>query len=120
MAAGTLNWISVPAPCSLQTSSRPPNLLARSRIPGKAQCPAPGALIGNFRSDSDSVVSHVELELRISVSDFRFNLLCPCVAKSVSQRLAPNPVDFIAQHGIQFSLFPFHQQAHARNQLFPV
>src|SRR6266478_6104470 len=72
-----------------------------------------GALIGNFRSDSDSVVSHVKLELRISVSDFRFNLLRPCVAKSVSQRLAPNPVDFIAQHGIQFSLFPFHQQAHA-------
>src|SRR6266481_4054283 len=37
-----------------------------------------GALIGNFRSDSDSVVSHVKLELRISVSDFRFNLLRPC------------------------------------------
>jgi hypothetical protein len=38
MAAGQVNSISVPAPCSLQTSSFPPKLLARSRMPGSPQC----------------------------------------------------------------------------------
>src|SRR3984957_10886694 len=59
------------------------------------------ALIGNLRIDSISVVSHVQQKLGIPVGNFRFDLLGLRVAECVSQRLTPNSVDLIANHGIE-------------------
>src|SRR5580704_1944095 len=74
------------------------------------------ASIGNFRINPTPIVSHAQRKLRIAVCNFRLDFLCLRVAKSVSQRLASNAVDFIAQHRVQPPLFPFHQHAHARHQ----
>src|SRR6266851_3573822 len=83
---------------------------------GKPPVSCTRPLIGKRRIDSTPVVSHVQQELGVAERNFRFNLLRLRMAERVSQRLAPNPVDFIAQHGIQFSLFPFQQHTHARHQ----
>src|SRR6266446_8654270 len=81
---------------------------------GQAPMPRAGALIGNLRRNSDPIVSHLQEKLRIAVSYFGFDFLRLGMAKRVSQGLARNPVDFIAQHGIKLSLSSFHQYAHAR------
>src|SRR5713101_6251786 len=74
------------------------------------------SLIGNLRINPTPVVSNMQKKLGITVGNLRFDLLRSGMAERVSQRLAPNPVDFIAQHGIQLSLFPFQQHARARHQ----
>src|SRR6266481_3053659 len=71
------------------------------------------SLIGHLRINPIPVVSNMQKKLGITVGNLRFNLLRLRMAKSVSQRLARNAIDFVAQHGIQLSLFSFQQHAHA-------
>src|SRR5580700_8474918 len=78
----------------------PSKALSTLAHPRESPVSRASALIGNFRINPTAIVSHVQRKLRIAVSNFRLDLLCLRVAKSVSQRLAPNAVDFIAQHGI--------------------
>src|SRR6266850_175716 len=80
------------------------------------QAPVSGtrSLIGNLRINPTPVVSNMQKKLGITVGNLRFDLLRSGMAERVSQRLAPNPVDFIAQHGIELSLFPF--RLHAEHQ----
>src|ERR1700691_5040290 len=73
------------------------------------------ALIGNMRINPISVVSHVQQKLRIPVRNFRFDLLRVGMPEGVSQGLTRNSIDFVAQHGIESSLFSFHEDTHARN-----
>src|SRR5229473_7208433 len=74
------------------------------------------ALVGNLRINPTSVVSNMQKKLGITVGNLRFDLLRSGMKERVSQRLASNSIDFVAQHGIQLSLFPFQQHAHARLQ----
>src|SRR6266403_1242068 len=108
-----------------QLNFRPSSVLAPDfQLPAKAlgafahprQPPVSGAsaLIGHLRVDSPSVVSNMQKKLGITVGNLRFDLLRPGMAERVSQRLACNSIDFVAQHRIQLSLFPFQQHAHAR------
>src|SRR5712691_10208826 len=82
------------------------------------QSPVSGtrSLIGNLRINPTPVVSNIQKKLGITVGNLRFDLLRSSMAERVSQRLARNPVDFIAQHGIQLSLFPFQQHTNTRQQ----
>src|SRR5258708_634056 len=73
------------------------------------------SLVGNLSINPIPVVSNMQKKLEISVGNLRFNLLRSGMAERVSQRLARNSIDFVAQHGIQLSLFPFQQHAHARH-----
>src|SRR5258707_13533171 len=74
------------------------------------------SLIGNLRINPTPVVSNMQKKLGITVGNLRFDLLRSGMAERVSQRLACNSVDFIAQNGIELSLFPFQQHAYARHQ----
>src|SRR4029077_11289430 len=74
------------------------------------------SLIGNLRINPTPVVSNMQKKLGITVGNLCFDLLRPGMEERVSQRLAGNAIDFVPQHGIQLSLFPFQQHAHARNQ----
>src|SRR6266850_5124377 len=74
------------------------------------------SLIGNVRINPTPVVSNMQKKLGITVANLGFDLLRSGMAERVSQRLACNSIDFVAQHGIQLSLFPFQQHAHARLQ----
>src|ERR1700686_4159316 len=97
-----------------------------SQLPAKAlrafahprQPPVSGtrSLIGNLRINPTSVVSNIQKKLGITVGNLRFNLLCSGMAERVSQRLARNSIDLVAQYGIELSLFPFQQHAHGRHQ----
>src|SRR5216683_5785821 len=102
---------SVFAP-DFQLSAKALGAFAHSGKP-PVSCTRP--LIGKRRIDSTPVVSHVQQELGVAERNFRFNLLRLRMAKSVSQRLARNSIDFITQNGIELSLFPFYQHAHARS-----
>src|SRR5262249_50106942 len=77
------------------------------------------SLIGNLGINSHSIVSHVQQKLGISVRDFRFDPLRLRMAERVSQCLAGNAVDFIAQHRIEVALFPFYQDTHAGSSAVP-
>src|SRR6267154_4504381 len=83
---------------------------------GKPPVSCTRSLIGNLRIDPTPVVSNMQKKLGITVGNLRFDLLRSGMAERVSQRLACNSIDFVAQHGIQLSLFPFQQHAHARLQ----
>src|SRR5258707_9783922 len=74
------------------------------------------SLIGNLRINPTPVVSNMQKKLGITVGNLRFDLLRSGMAERVSQRLARNSVDFVAQNGIELSLFPFQQHAYARHQ----
>src|SRR6266478_4399231 len=74
------------------------------------------SLIGNLRIKPTPVVSNMQKKLGITVGNLRFNLLRSGMTEGVSQRLSRNSIDFVAQHGIQLSLFPFQLHAHARHQ----
>src|SRR6266403_5316464 len=78
---------------------------------GKPPVSCTRSLIGNLRINPTPVVSNMQEKLGITVGNLRFDLLRSGMAERVSQRLARNSIDFIAQHGIQLSLFPFHQHA---------
>jgi hypothetical protein len=62
------------------------------------------SLIGNLRINPTPVVSNMQKKLGITVGNLRFDLLRSGMAERVSQRLARNSVDFIAQNGIELSL----------------
>jgi hypothetical protein len=72
------------------------------------------ALFGDLRINATPVVSHVQKKLGIVVRNFRLDLVRLRMAKGISQCLATNPVDFVAQHGIEVPLFPFDHRAHVR------
>src|SRR6266478_1861304 len=74
------------------------------------------SLIANLRINPTPVVSNIQKKLGITVGNLRFDLLRSGMKERVSQRFARNSIDFIAQHGIQLSLFPFQQHAHTRHQ----
>src|SRR5712691_11264437 len=114
--------------CAMNTqlNFRPSSVFAPYfQLPAKAlgtlahprQPPVSGtrSLIGNLRINSTPVVSNMQKKLGITVGNPRFNLLRSGMAERVSQRLARNSIDFIAQNGIELSLFPFYQHAHARS-----
>src|SRR5229473_6168819 len=95
--------LSAKALCPFAHSGKPP-----------VSCTRP--LIGKRRINPTPVVSNMQKKLGITVGNLRFDLLRSGMAERVSQRLARNPIDFVAQHGIELSLFPFYQHAHARHQ----
>src|SRR5712692_4659778 len=110
-----------------QLKFRPSSVFAPDfQLPAKAlgafahprQPPVSGtrSLIGNLRINPTPVVSNMQKKLGITVGNLRFNLLRSGMEERVSQRLACNSIDFVAQHGIQLSLFPFQQHAHTRHQ----
>src|SRR5713101_1767266 len=103
---------SVFAP-DFQLSAKALGTLAHPRQP-----PVSGtcSLIGNRRIKPTPVVSNMQEKLGITVGNLRFDLLRSGMAERVSQRLARNSIDFVAQHGIELSLFPFQQHTHARHQ----
>src|SRR6266446_2276383 len=74
------------------------------------------SVIGHLRINPTPVVSNMQKKLGITVGNLRFDLLRSGMAERASQCLACNAIDFVAQHGIQLSLFPFQQHAHARHQ----
>src|SRR6266850_2151974 len=82
------------------------------------QSPVSGtrSLIGNLRINPMSVVSNIQKKLGITVGNLRFDLLRSGMAERVSQRLATNSIDLVAQYGIELSLFPFQQHPHARHR----
>src|SRR5882724_7644255 len=109
-----------------QLNFRPSSVFAPDfQLPAKAlgafahsrQPPVSGtrSLIGNLRINPMSVVSNMQKKLGITVGNLRFNLLRSAMAERVSQRLARNSIDLVAQYGIELSLFPFHQHPHARS-----
>src|SRR5258707_5931194 len=109
-----------------QLNFRPSSVFApHFHLPAKAlgafahsrQPPVSGtrSVIGNLRINPTPVVSNMQKKLGITVGNLRFDLLRSGMAERVSQRLARNSIDFITQNGIELSLFPFHQHAHARS-----
>src|SRR5258705_3227635 len=94
-----------------QLNFRPSSVFApHFQLPAKAlrafahptQAPVSGtrSLIGNLRINPTPVVSNMQKKLGITVGNPRFDLLRSAMTERVSQRLARNSVDFIAQYGI--------------------
>src|SRR5271157_715935 len=96
-----LSSTSVPASSSLQTASLPPTSLARSRMPCKPKCPGRPFLIKKLRVDALAIISHAQPEALVVVVDFHLNAPRLRVPEGIAQRLASNPVDFVAQNGMQ-------------------
>src|SRR6266478_4865343 len=83
---------------------------------GKPPVSCPRPLIGKRRINPTPVVSNMPKKLGITVGNLRFDLVRSGMAERVSRRVACNAIDCVAKHGIQLSLFPFEQHAHARHQ----
>ena len=67
------------------------------------------ASIQNRRINALAVVPDPQAKLPLVVADFHFDPLRVCVAERIAQRLAGNPVDFVAQERREIARHALHQ-----------
>jgi hypothetical protein len=71
--------------------------------------PGPRAFRHNIPIDAFSIIANPQAKFPIIVPDFSFNVAGLRVPESVSQHLAPDPVDLVLKDGRQTPMWSFHR-----------
>ena len=72
------------------------------------------AVLQDLRVDARSVIADTQAKRAIIVPNVGFDLTCMCVAESISQHLAGDPVHFVLQDRRQNLLLAFHCHTEGR------
>src|SRR3954468_8571069 len=103
-----LTSTSVPAPCSLQTFSRPPETVRSLAHAGQAPGAPPFAPIEDIRIESDSVIAHPNGKLRLSICNLDFDRLRGRMPEGVARGLPRDSIDIVSNRNIQLAFLAFH------------